>query len=76
MTKAEIIRVIIELHDCTYTHDEMMRMTKKQLIDHFYRLADPTRRKTIDERSVRLGMEAQRRLDENWPKDPTKPKMP
>ena len=43
MTKAELIRVIIQLRDHTYTHDEMMRMTKKQLIDHFYRLADPTR---------------------------------
>lgn len=45
MTKADIIRAIIELKDYTYTHDEMMRMTKKQLIDHFYRLADPTRKK-------------------------------
>ncbi len=43
MTKAQLIRVIIQLKDNTYTHDEMMRMTKKQLIDHFYRLADPTR---------------------------------
>ena len=43
MTKAELIRVIIDLKDYTYTHDELMRMTKKALIDHFYRLAAPTR---------------------------------
>ncbi len=38
MTKAELIRVILELKDYTYTHDELMRMKKKELIDHFYRL--------------------------------------
>lgn len=43
MTKAELIRAIIQLKDNTYTHDEMMRMTKRQLIDHFYCLIDPTR---------------------------------
>ena len=45
MTKADLIGAILELKDNTYTHDELMSMTKKQLIDHFYRLADPTRKK-------------------------------
>ena len=32
MTKAEIIKRIIELKDFTFTHEEMMRMSRKTLV--------------------------------------------
>ena len=35
MTKAEIIKAICEAHDYRFTHDEMMRMTKSQLLEYY-----------------------------------------
>ena len=36
MTKAEIIKAIIyEIKDYRFTHDEMMRMSKKELLEYY-----------------------------------------
>lgn len=36
MTKEEIIKAICtEVRDYRFTHDEMMRMTKKQLLEYY-----------------------------------------
>lgn len=34
-TKADIIKSIVELKDYRFTHDEMMRMTKKELLQYY-----------------------------------------
>lgn len=34
-TKAEIIKSICELRDYRFTHDEMMRMTKNELLQYY-----------------------------------------
>ena len=35
MKKAEIIKAICESHDYRFTHDELMRMSKKELTDYY-----------------------------------------
>lgn len=36
MTKAEIIKVLVEAKDYRLTHDEMMRMKKSELVLHLH----------------------------------------
>ena len=42
MSKAEIIKAICKAPDYRFTHDEMMRMSRRQLLEYYpqYRRAD------------------------------------
>ena len=41
MTKEQLIRAIVSLKDYRFTHDELMRMTKKQLLEYYPQLNGP-----------------------------------
>ena len=43
MTKADIIKAICENPDYRFTHDEMMRMRKKELLEYYPKFKRPNK---------------------------------